>query len=142
MIDTVYTITELTRIIKRNLEENPDLSGIWIIGEISNLTYHSSGHIYFTLKDENAVLSSVFFKYQNKKLSFRLEDGMSVFALGGINVFEKRGSYQFIVSEVKLEGIGELQKRIEQLKKKLLAEGYCHSFHDVSALQPLLQVPQ
>jgi exodeoxyribonuclease VII large subunit len=123
MTDTVYTISELTRIIKRNLEDNPELSGIWIIGEISNLTYHSSGHIYFTLKDENAVLSSVFFKYQNRKLSFRLEEGMSVFALGAINVFEKRGSYQFIVSEVRLEGIGELQKRIEQLKKKLLAEG-------------------
>lgn len=123
MTDTVYTITELTRIIKKNLEDNPELSGIWIIGEISNLTYHSSGHIYFTLKDENAVLSSVFFKYQNKKLSFRLEEGMSVFALGGINLFEKRGSYQFIVSEIKLEGIGELQKRIEQLKKKLLSEG-------------------
>lgn len=129
MTDKAYTISELTRIIKKNLEENPDLNSIWVIGEISNLTYHSSGHIYFTLKDANAVLNSVFFKYLNKKLSFRLEEGMSVFAQGSINVFEKRGSYQFIVSQLRLEGIGELQKRIEQLKTKLLAEGIFNPAH-------------
>jgi len=123
MTDTALTISALTRIVKRKLEGNPELTGIWIVGEISNLTYHSSGHIYFTLKDENSVISAVFFKYQNRKLSFRLEEGMSVFCLGGVTVFEKRGSYQFLVSELRLEGIGELQKRIEQLKKKLLSEG-------------------
>lgn len=123
MQENVYTISELTRIIKKNLEDNPDLKNIWIMGEISNLTYHGSGHIYFTLKDETAVISAVFFKYVNKQLSFRLEEGMSVIALGSINVFEKRGAYQYIVSQIKLEGIGELQKRIEQLKKRLLSEG-------------------
>jgi len=129
MQDTIYTISELTRIIKRSFEDNPDFNNIWIVGEISNLTYHSSGHIYFTLKDDTSVISAVFFKYLNKKLSFRLEEGMSVFALGSISVFEKRGSYQFIVSQLKLEGIGELQKRIEQLKKRLLTEGIFDPIH-------------
>ncbi|MDY6934942.1 MAG: exodeoxyribonuclease VII large subunit [Spirochaetota bacterium] len=129
MDDKFYTITELTKIIKGSLEENPNLINTWIKGEISNLTYHSSGHIYFTLKDENAIISLVFFKYLNKNLSFRLEEGMNLLAFGGINVFEKRGSYQFIVSEVRLEGIGELQQRIEQLKKKLMAEGIFDTKH-------------
>ncbi|HPA71770.1 MAG TPA: exodeoxyribonuclease VII large subunit, partial [Spirochaetota bacterium] len=74
MQDTIYTISELTRIIKRSFEDNPDFNNIWIVGEISNLTYHSSGHIYFTLKDDTSVISAVFFKYLNKKLSFRLEE--------------------------------------------------------------------
>ena len=123
MADKTYTVSELTRLIKNALENNPLFSGIWIKGELSNVTYHSSGHIYFTLKDESAVLSSAFFKYANKGLSFRLEEGMSVLSLGSFTVYEKRGSYQFIVAQMRLEGIGELLKRIEQLKKKLLDEG-------------------
>ena len=129
MQDTIYTISELTRVIKKSIEDNPDFNNIWIVGEISNLTYHSSGHIYFTLKDDTSVINVVFFKYLNKKLSFRLEEGMSVFALGSITVFEKRGSYQFIVSQLKLEGIGELQKRIEQLKKRLFSDGIFDQRH-------------
>ena len=119
----VYTISEISRIIKSTLESSPNLTSVWIKGELSNVTYHSSGHIYFTLKDEGAVMSAVFFKYANRSLAFRLEEGQSILAFGGINVFEKRGNYNFIVTQVKLEGIGELQKRIDQLKKKLLAEG-------------------
>jgi exodeoxyribonuclease VII large subunit len=123
MNDKIYTISEITRLIKRDLEENPALNNIWLRGETTNITYHSSGHIYLTLKDENAVISAVLFRYANKNLSFKLEEGMSIFAFGSINVFEKRGNYQFIITQVKLEGIGELQKKIEELKKKLLAEG-------------------
>ncbi len=123
MDNRIYTITEFARIIKREIEGNPSFQNIWVVGEISNITYHSSGHIYLSLKDENAVISAVFFKYANKSLSFRLEEGMKVFALGNLNVFEKRGSFQFIVAQIKLEGIGELQKKIEQLKKKLFLEG-------------------
>ena len=123
MNDSILSVSEVTRVIKQNLEGSPDLSGIWIVGEISNLTYHSSGHIYLTLKDNTAVISGVFFKYANRSLSFKLEEGMSIMAQGGVSVFEKRGSYQFIITSVRLEGIGELQKRIEQLKNKLLKEG-------------------
>lgn len=123
MDSTPLSVTEITRIIKNTLESREDLQDVWVVGEISNLTYHSTGHIYFSLKDENAVINAAFFKYQNRKLSFRLENGMKVLALGTINVYEKRGSYQLIISQVKPEGIGELQKRIEQLKKKLMGEG-------------------
>jgi len=123
MDEKIYTVTELTRTIKQTLEQSEAFTGIWLKGEIYNLTYHSSGHIYFTLKDDNAVISVTFFKYANKKLTFRLEDGMSVFAQGSISLYEKRGSYQLNVTAVKLEGEGELQKRIEQLKKKLSTEG-------------------
>ncbi|MDY6967765.1 MAG: exodeoxyribonuclease VII large subunit [Spirochaetota bacterium] len=129
MENSYYTITEITNLIKKNLENNPDLNSIWLKGEISNLTYHSSGHIYFTLKDKGAVISAVFFKNSNKKLNFRLEEGMSVLVLGSINVFEKRGSYQFILSDLKIEGIGELLKQIEQLKNKLDKEGIFDPSH-------------
>lgn len=123
MNESPLSITEITRIIKDTLESCPRLTDVWVVGEISNLTYHSSGHIYFSLKDEQSVINAAFFKYQNQKLLFRLENGMKVFALGSVNVYEKRGSYQLIISQVKPEGIGELQKKIEQLKKKLLVEG-------------------
>lgn len=123
MSDRAYTVSEITRMLKKSIEGNPEYTGVWVKGELSNVTYHSSGHIYFTLKDEQAVLSSAFFKYANKNLSFRLEEGMSVLALGSLTVYEKRGSYQFIVSQMRLEGIGELLKRIEQLKKRLMEEG-------------------
>jgi len=125
----IFTVSELTKTIKVTLEKNPALNNLWVKGEIFNLTYHSSGHIYFTLKDDNAVISATFFKYANKKLNFKLEEGMSIFALGNISLFEKRGSYQINILSVKLEGVGELQKKIDQLKKKLLEEGI---FDDVN----------
>jgi exodeoxyribonuclease VII large subunit len=128
-MNIVYTISEITRIIKKTIQESPELNSVWIKGEISNLTYHSSGHIYFSLKDSDAVVSAAFFKYSNKNLSFKLEEGMTILAFGSINIFDKRGTYQFIVAEVRLEGIGELLKRIEQLKKRLLEEGIFDPSH-------------
>ncbi len=118
-----YTVAAINALVKSEVENNPRLTGVWVKGEVYNLTYHSSGHIYFTLKDDSASISAVFFKYANKNLKFRLEEGMKVLVSGGITVFEKRGSYQLNVLSVRPEGEGELQKRIEQLKKKLAAEG-------------------
>jgi exodeoxyribonuclease VII large subunit len=118
-----YTVAEINGLIKSEMENNPSLSNVWVKGEIYNLTYHSSGHIYFTLKDDSASISAVFFKYANKNLKFKLEEGMKVLVFGGITVFEKRGSYQLNVLSARPEGAGELQKRIEQLKKKLSDEG-------------------
>jgi exodeoxyribonuclease VII large subunit len=129
MSDKVYTISEITKTLKKSIEENPELNSIWIKGEISNLTYHSSGHIYLSLKDNDSVISSAFFKYANRGLNFKLEEGMSILAFGSINIFEKRGTYQFIIAMVQLEGIGELLKRIEQLKKRLLEEGIFDQAH-------------
>lgn len=133
-----YTVTEINRLIRLELEENPGFNNIWVKGEISNLTYHSSGHIYFTLKDEGSVISAVFFRYANKNLKFRLEEGMSVLVFGGLTVFEKRGSYQFNVLSARPEGAGELQKRIEQLKKRLAEEG----IFDPSRKRPLPFLPK
>lgn len=118
-----YTVAEINGLIKSEVENNPMLGSVWVRGEVYNLTYHSSGHIYFTLKDDSSSISAVFFKYANKNLKFKLEDGMKVLVYGGVTVFEKRGSYQLNVLQVRPEGAGELQKRIEQLKKKLAAEG-------------------
>ncbi|MBN2041196.1 MAG: exodeoxyribonuclease VII large subunit [Spirochaetes bacterium] len=123
MIDSIFSVSEITKLIKLTLEQSPDLNSVWVKGEISNLTYHSSGHIYLSLKDNNSLISAAFFKYANKKLNFRLEEGMNVIAFGGVNVFEKRGTYQFIIADIRLEGIGELLKKIEQLKNKLLEQG-------------------
>ena len=122
-MDRILSITELSAVIKSKIEGDPFLTSIWVKGELSNITYHSSGHIYFTLKDRNAVISAAFFKGANRGLKFRLEDGMEVVIFGSVTVYEKTGRYQIIVADVKLEGVGELQKRIEQLKKKLTAEG-------------------
>lgn len=122
-MDRILSITELSAIIKSKIEGDPFLTSVWVKGELSNITYHSSGHIYFTLKDRNAVISAAFFKGANRNLRFKLEDGLSVLVFGSVTTYEKTGRYQLIVADVKLEGIGELQKRIEQLKKKLASEG-------------------
>ena len=105
------TVTELNRLVREEIENNPYLTNIWVKGEIFNLTYHSSGHIYFTLKDEGAAVSAVFFRNYNKNMKFRLEEGMSVLVLGGLTVFEKRGSYQLNAMSVRPEGAGFVRER-------------------------------
>ena len=117
--NSFLSVTELNKLIKKEVETSPYLNNIYVKGEIYNLTYHSSGHIYFSLKDDDSTISATFFRYANKGLKFKLEEGMSVIAFGNITVFEKRGTYQFNVMALRLDGIGELQKRIEQLKIKL-----------------------
>ncbi len=133
-----YTVTEITKTLKSAIENSEEFNRIWIKGEIYNLTLHSSGHIYFSLKDDNAVISAVFFRSHNARLSFKLEEGMSVLAFGSLTVFEKRGSYQVNVYQLRPEGIGELQKRIEQLKKKLSEEGV----FDTARKRPLPFLPR
>jgi exodeoxyribonuclease VII large subunit len=136
--ETVYSVSDITGIIKQLVASAPELNGVWIKGEISNLTYHSSGHIYFSLKDEGAVIQAAFFKYSNKNLDFKLEEGMSVVVFGGVTVFEKRGQYQFIVYKMRKEGLGELLQRIEKLKEKLYKEG----LFDPRRKKPLPKLPR
>ncbi|MBN2159010.1 MAG: exodeoxyribonuclease VII large subunit [Spirochaetes bacterium] len=119
----VLTVSEITKSIKRTLEGRADFNAIWVKGEIFNLTLHSSGHIYFSLRDDDAVIAAVFFRSANRNLDFKLKEGISVLVLGNITVYEKRGSYQINVSMMKPEGVGDLQKRIELLKLKLVKEG-------------------
>lgn len=117
------TVTQISQKIKDAVNGNPELTSIWIKGEISNITYHSSGHIYFTLKDSNSVLNAAFFKNANRSCNFKMKEGMSIIAFGSITIYERRGSYQMIVNSVTQDGIGNLQKQIEELKKKLSSEG-------------------
>jgi len=117
----IYSITEITREVKRILESA--FPPIWIEGEISNFKKHSSGHMYFILKDENAQIPAVMWRGHNQRLFFTPQDGMKVLANGNITVYEKRGSYQFEVIQLQPAGIGELQLAFEQLKQKLRNEG-------------------
>lgn len=123
----IFTVSELTKSIKYLLVEKfPD---IWVRGEISNYRMASSGHIYFTLKDEFAVLKAVLFKGYQNGVRFQLEDGLKVITHGSIDLFEKRGEYQIIVDFIEPEGIGALELAFEQLKQKLQAEGLFDPSH-------------
>ena len=123
----IYSITELTRQIKFLLESH--FPNVWVKGEISNFKLHSSGHMYFSLKDENAQLPCVMWRGRNNLLFFMPKDGMKVVAQGNVTVYEKRGYYQFEVLELQPAGIGELQLAFEQLKQRLKAEGLFEAEH-------------
>ena len=117
----IFSVSEITRGIKNLLEEN--YSSLWISGEISNFKAHSSGHYYFSLKDENSQINAVMFKGSNRLFKFRLEDGLQVIVNGRVTVYEPRGSYQIVVEYIEPQGLGVLQLAFEQLKKKLETEG-------------------
>ena len=123
----IFTVSELTSKIKDLLEES--FPSVWIEGEVSNCRMPSSGHIYFTLKDEQSQLNAVFFRGANQKIKFRIEDGLKVLALGNISVYQRRGDYQLIVGLLQPRGIGELQLAFQQLKKKLQKEGLFAAEH-------------
>ena len=117
----IYKVSELTREIRLLLEDRFPV--VWVEGEISNLKKHSSGHIYFTLKDEAAQLNTVFFARQNQFLKFELQDGLHVIAIGRISVYDVRGNYQLYVERMEPKGLGALQLAFLQLKEKLEKEG-------------------
>ena len=117
----VYTVSELTAGIKGTLEGM--FPAVWVEGEISNLRVPSSGHAYFTLKDEGAQLSAVLFRGRGRRVRFEPEDGMHVLAFGGLDVYAARGQYQLVVELMEPQGLGALQLAFEQLKRRLEAEG-------------------
>ncbi len=119
----IYTVEELTAYIKNLLDSDANLNEIWVRGEISNLKYHSSGHIYFTLKDERSQLQCAMFRRDNKSLSFTLENGQKVISFGSIYVYEPQGKYELIVKDVQPDGLGALHLAFIQLKKRLEKEG-------------------
>jgi len=116
-----FTVTEITSHIKNVLENT--IQPMWIEGEISNFKHHSSGHMYFSLKDENCAINCVFFKQYNSYLRFTPENGMKVLSYGKVTVYEKRGQYQILVNQMKPLGTGELEIAFQQLKEKLEKEG-------------------
>ena len=117
----VYTVFEITRKIKSILENSIDMC--WIEGEISNYKNHSSGHYYFSLKDEKSVISCVMWRSVASRLSVRLENGQKVKVFGKLTLYEGSGKYQIDVKKIELAGVGDLQMQFEILKKKLLNEG-------------------
>lgn len=124
MADRKYvTVKALTKYIKMKFDVDPHLQDIWVKGELSNVKIHERGHIYFTLKDEHARMQAVMFSSFNRSLSFRPEEGMSVFVRGEITVYEQAGAYQMYVKEMEPDGVGSLYLAYEQLKKKLAQEG-------------------
>lgn len=123
MTPQYLTVTALTYALKRLIEENVSLDNVWIKGEISNFTAHASGHLYFTLKDDNSRLSCVMFKSQARTLAFKPENGQAVSLTGRLSIYEKLGNYQLYVDQMKSDGLGDLYQAFEKLKQKLEAEG-------------------
>ncbi len=116
-----YTVSELTELIKRTLETQ--VGEVTLEGEVSNLRASGAGHIYFTLKDEGAMISAVMFRSRAAKLPFEPEDGRLVRAHGSISVYAKRGNYQIIVERMELAGEGRILALLEERKRRLAAEG-------------------
>jgi len=132
----VYSVAEITREIKVLLETT--IPVVWVEGEISNLKFHTSGHLYFSMKDKDSQINCVMWRSRNAGLFFTPQDGMKVLALGKVSVYEKRGYYQFDVIKMQPAGIGELQLAFEQLKNKLQEEG----LFDEEFKQPIPQYPE
>jgi len=132
----ILSISEITSIIKAKIE--PSLNDIWIKGEISNLRKAASGHVYFTIKDQNAVISAVIFKGSRQNITCSLEDGVEGIFHGKVTLYEKRGNYQIIINWGEEVGKGDLHLEFEKLKKKLYGLGW----FDKSKKKQLPRYPQ
>jgi exodeoxyribonuclease VII large subunit len=123
-LKNIYSVSQVNQYIKSLISEDYFLNRIYVRGEISNCKYHSSGHIYFTLKDRNGAIACVMFAGSRNGLKFRLDEGQQVIVLGNINVYERDGRYQLYAREIVMEGRGLLYQQFEALKKELSMEGY------------------
>lgn len=119
----VVTVSELNKYIKNTIEGDTGLKNIFVKGEISNFKFHSSGHMYFTLKDENSKIRCIMFRTYNSALKFVPEDGINVIIRGNISIYERDGQYQLYCNKMEPDGIGSLYLAFEQLKEKLQKEG-------------------
>lgn len=117
------TVTDLNKYIKGRIDNDEMLNNVLVKGEISNFKNHYTGHMYFTLKDENSLIKCVMFKTYTTHLSFMPKDGMKVIILGGVSVFERDGVYQIYAKAMKEDGLGNLYVAYEELKNKLSNEG-------------------
>ncbi len=123
IMSNIYTITQVNTYIKNLFIKDYNLSNIYVKGEVSNCKYHSSGHIYFTLKDTGGQMACVMFAGQRGGLAFTLKEGQSVIVLGQVSVYERDGKYQLYAKEIIEEGLGLLYQKYEQLKAMLDKEG-------------------
>lgn len=119
----ILTVTQLNSYMKLLVDNTPLLKNVCIKGEISNLKLHSSGHIYFTVKEGKSQLAAVMFRSVAEKMPFRPENGLAVLCYGRVSVYEDAGQYQLYVTKMESDGVGALYIAFEQLKRKLQAEG-------------------
>lgn len=115
----VYTVKQVNAYIKNMFTQDYMLSRIYVKGEVSNCKYHTSGHIYFSLKDESGTIACVMFAGQRGGLSFRMSEGQQVIVMGAVNVYERSGSYQLYAKEIRLDGEGVLYEKFQMLKREL-----------------------
>ncbi|SFI57783.1 Exodeoxyribonuclease VII large subunit [Paenibacillus sp. UNC496MF] len=134
----VFSIKEINRYIGMKLESDDLLSDVWLRGEISNFTHHSSGHMYFTLKDKDSRLKCIMFASHNQRLAFMPKEGAKVLARGNVAVYERDGNYQFYCTTMQPDGIGSLYMAYEQLKRKLQDEG----LFDPARKRPIPKFPK
>ena len=117
------SVSTLTKYIKYKFDQDPHLQSVLLKGELSNFKKHSSGHLYFNVKDKESVISAMMFK-GNASKRFRTQRGDEVLLEARVSVYERRGNYQIYVNKMQLDGIGNLYQKLEELKKKLAKEGY------------------
>ncbi|MTV49329.1 exodeoxyribonuclease VII large subunit [Heliobacillus mobilis] len=122
-MDKIWSVTQLNEYIQGLLENAPLLSAVWIQGEISNYKHHTSGHMYFTLKDKESTVRAVMFRGKNRFLSFRPENGLNVIIRGQVSVYARDGNYQIYVDEMEPAGLGGIFLALEQTKRRLEADG-------------------
>lgn len=134
----IYAVSEVNGLIKTLIDGAPELSGLYIRGELSNYKIYPSGHHYFTLKDGQSALRCVMFKSSAMKLRFRPENGMQAVVFGRISVFPRDGAYQLYCTQLSPDGVGDLYVAFEQLKEKLQGEGLFDPAHK----KPLPPYPQ
>lgn len=138
-MNKVFSVAQINAYIKRIFQSDYALNRIYIKGEVSNCKYHSSGHIYFSLKDDKSQISCVMFANQRiNGLDFEIENGQTVIVSGSISVFERNGTYQLYANEISLDGIGRLYVEFEKLKDKLYREG----LFDHEKKKPIPQNPK
>ena len=118
---TIFTVSRLNSAVRILLEQEMGL--VWLVGEISNLVLHSSGHWYFSLKDPSAQVKAAMFRGNNRRVAFRPQDGQQVLVQARLSLYEPRGEYQLIIESMRPAGDGQLQLQLEQLKQRLQAEG-------------------
>ena len=123
------TVTQLNKYIKDRFDEDENLNAILVKGEISNFKNHYTGHLYFTLKDENSLIKCIMFKSYAERLAFKPKDGMKVMVFGSVSVFERDGVYQIYAKSLLEDGMGDLHEQFEQLKAKLEKEGLFDESH-------------
>ena len=134
----IVSVWEVNQYVNRLIEEDYTLSDLWLQGEVSNCKYHHSGHVYFTIKDARASLQAVMFERDARRLSFRLEEGMKIYARVRMTIYEKTGAYQAYVFDVEKQGKGLLYEQFERLKMKLQIEG----LFDEALKKPIPKFPK